>query len=94
MMIAGAAEIIAGLIVAFVPRIGAWIVPIWPWLIIINLLLAAGFYDNVLPTLGCRSAQLLWLCSAPVLVIGGPAATSSIRVPVSLFVINLRSPFL
>jgi len=67
MMIAGAAEIIAGLIVAFVPRIGAWI--------IFNLLLAAGFYDNVLPTLGCRSAQLLWLCSAPVLVIGGPAAT-------------------
>jgi hypothetical protein len=52
MMIAGAAEIIAGLIVAFAPRIGGWIVAIWLWLIIINLLVAAGFYDNALRDVG------------------------------------------
>jgi uncharacterized membrane protein YphA (DoxX/SURF4 family) len=52
MMMAGAAEIVAGLIVAFAPRIGGWIVAIWLWLIIINLLVAAGFYDTVLRDLG------------------------------------------
>jgi len=52
MMIAGAAEIIAGLIVAFTPRIGGWIVAMWLWLIIINLLVARGFYDNVLRDFG------------------------------------------
>ena len=52
MMIAGAAEIVAGLIVAFAPRIGGWIVAIWLWLIIINLLVAAEFYDNALRDFG------------------------------------------
>ncbi|MCC6368726.1 MAG: hypothetical protein IT165_34820 [Bryobacterales bacterium] len=52
MMIAGAAEIVAGLIVAFAPRIGGWIVAVWLWLIIINLLVAKGFYDNVLRDFG------------------------------------------
>lgn len=52
MMIAGAAEVVAGLIVAFAPRIGGWIVAIWLWLIIINLLVAAGFYDNALRDFG------------------------------------------
>jgi hypothetical protein len=52
MMFAGAAEIIAGLIVACAPRIGGWIVAIWLWLIIINLLVAAGFYDTALRDFG------------------------------------------
>lgn len=52
MMIAGTAEIIAGLSVAFAPRIGGWIVAVWLWLIIINLLVAAGFYDNALRDFG------------------------------------------
>jgi hypothetical protein len=52
MMIAGVAEIIAGLIVAFAPRIGGWIVAIWLWSIMVNLLVAGGFYDNVLRDFG------------------------------------------
>ncbi len=52
MMIAGGAEIIAGVVTALVPRIGGWIVAIWLWLIIINLLVAAGFYDNALRDFG------------------------------------------
>lgn len=52
MMFAGAAEIITGLIVALAPRIGGWIVAIWMWLIMINLLVGAGFYDNVLRDFG------------------------------------------
>ena len=81
MMIAGAAEIIAGLIVAFVPRIGGWIVAIWLWLIIINLLVAAGFYDNALRDFG------LSLGAVALALLGGgfsrrrPAATAT-PVPV------------
>lgn len=65
MMIAGCAEIIAGLLVAFVPRIGGWLVAIWLWLIVINLILAGGFYDNVLRDLGLSlGAVALALLSA------------------------------
>ncbi len=42
MLAVGAVEIVAGLIVAFVPRIGAWIVAIWLWLIVLNLLSIPG----------------------------------------------------
>ncbi|MCC6343248.1 MAG: hypothetical protein IT166_13670 [Bryobacterales bacterium] len=52
MMLAGAAEIVAGLITAFAPRIGGWIVAVWLWLIIINLLAAQGFYDTALRDFG------------------------------------------
>jgi hypothetical protein len=52
MMISGALEVVAGLIVAFAPRIGGWIVAAWLWLIIINLLVAGGFYDTALRDFG------------------------------------------
>ena len=52
MMIIGVVEIIAGLIVAFKPKIGAWIVAIWLWLIIINLLLLPGYFDIALRDFG------------------------------------------
>ena len=52
MMISGVAEIIAGLFVAFAPRIGGWIVAVWLWMIIVNLLIAAGFYDTALRDFG------------------------------------------
>ena len=44
--------IAAGLLVAFKPRIGAWVVAVWLWLIMINLLAAASFYDTVLRDFG------------------------------------------
>jgi hypothetical protein len=52
MRIGGAVEIAAGLLVAFKPRIGAWVVAVWLWLIMINLLAAASFYDTVLRDFG------------------------------------------
>jgi len=52
MWIGGAVEIAAGLLVAFKPRIGAWVVAVWLWLIMINLLAAASFYDTVLRDFG------------------------------------------
>lgn len=52
MLIIGVIEIIAGLIVAFKPKVGAWIVAIWLWLIIINLLLIPGYFDIALRDFG------------------------------------------
>ncbi len=52
MRISGVLEIVAGLLVAFKPRIGAWVVAAWLWAIMINLLAAAAFYDNVLRDFG------------------------------------------
>lgn len=58
MMIVGAIEILAGLIVAFKPSIGAYIVAAWLWGIIINLLLVPGFYDIALRDFGLSLGAL------------------------------------
>lgn len=58
MMVAGGLEIIAGLIVAFVPKVGGWIVCIWLWLIVVNLLTFPGFYDIALRDFGLSLAAL------------------------------------
>ena len=52
MLAVGVIEIIAGLLVAFKPRIGAYVVTFWLWGIIINLLL--------IPQLLRRRATRLW----------------------------------
>jgi hypothetical protein len=58
MLVFGAIEIIAGLIVAFKPKIGAWIVFAWLWGIIINLLSYPGFYDIALRDFGLSLGAL------------------------------------
>jgi len=45
MMAVGVIEIVAGIIVAAKPRIGAWIVTAWLWLIVINLMVMRSFFD-------------------------------------------------
>jgi hypothetical protein len=50
--VVGVVEIAAGLLVAFRPRIGAWIVAAWLWAIIVNLLLLPGYYDIALRDVG------------------------------------------
>ena len=45
MLAVGAVEVIAGLLIAVVPRIGAWIVAVWLCGIIVNLLLIPGYFD-------------------------------------------------
>ena len=58
MMLTGIVEIIAGLIVALRPRVGAWIVVAWLCGIIINLLLVPGFYDIALRDFGLLLAAI------------------------------------
>ena len=52
MLAVGVIEIIAGLLVAFKPRIGAYVVTFWLWGIIINLLLIPNFFDVALRDFG------------------------------------------
>jgi hypothetical protein len=48
----GVVEIIAGVVVAVKPKVGAWLVAAWLCGIIVNLLLVPGYYDVALRDLG------------------------------------------
>ena len=58
MLAVGAIEVIAGLLVAFKPRIGAYVVTFWLWGIIINLLLIPNFFDIALRDFGLSLGAL------------------------------------
>src|ERR671931_93241 len=48
----GVIEVIAGLLVAFAPRIGGWVVGVWLCGIILNLLTIPAYFDVALRDLG------------------------------------------
>jgi hypothetical protein len=52
MSVVGVIEIIAGLVVAVRPKIGAWVVFLWLWGIIINLVTIPGYSDVALRDFG------------------------------------------
>jgi hypothetical protein len=52
MLAVGVIEMAAAVLVALVPRIGGWVVALWLWGIIVNLLLAGTFYDIALRDFG------------------------------------------
>lgn len=52
MLSVGVIEIIAGLLVAIAPRIGAWIVGLWLCGIIVNLLSMSAYFDIALRDFG------------------------------------------
>jgi hypothetical protein len=58
MLVAGVIEIIAGIGVAFRPRIFAYVVAAWLLGIIVNLLLVPGYYDVALRDLGLALGAL------------------------------------
>ena len=58
MMAVGVIEIVAGLLVAFRPRIGACVIVLWLWGIIVNLLLIPGFYDIAMRDFGLSLGAL------------------------------------
>jgi uncharacterized membrane protein YphA (DoxX/SURF4 family) len=58
MLVVGATEIAAGLLVAIRPRIGAYVVAAWLAGIIVNLLLLGGFYDIALRDFGLMLGAL------------------------------------
>lgn len=58
MLAVGAIEIVAGLLVAVWPRLGAYVVAAWLWGIIANLLMVPGFYDIALRDFGLSLGAL------------------------------------
>jgi hypothetical protein len=58
MLAVGVIEIAAGLLVAFKPRIGGYVVAAWLWGIILNLLLIPGYYDIALRDFGLSLGAL------------------------------------
>jgi uncharacterized membrane protein YphA (DoxX/SURF4 family) len=52
MYLVGVIEIVAGLLVAFAPQIGAWVVAAWLAGIIVDLLTLSGYYDVALRDFG------------------------------------------
>jgi hypothetical protein len=55
---AGVVEILAGIMVALRPRIGAWLVAVWLWIIAANLFLLPGHYDIALRDLTLSLAAI------------------------------------
>ena len=58
MLVVGVVEVAAGLLVAVRPRIGAYVVALWLWGIIGNLLLIPGYYDVALRDFGLSLGAL------------------------------------
>lgn len=58
MYLIGAVEIIAGLLVAFAPRLGAVVVAVWLLGIIVSLVSVGGFLDIALRDFGLMGAAL------------------------------------
>jgi hypothetical protein len=58
MLAVGVVEIIAGLLVAFKARVGAYVVAFWLWGIIVNLLLIPNFFDIALRDFGLSLGAL------------------------------------
>src|SRR5437660_6462540 len=58
MLAVGVIEIVAGILVALRPRVGAYVVAVWLWGIILNLLLIPGFYDIALRDFGLSLGAL------------------------------------
>ncbi len=54
----GVIEIVAGLVVMVWPQVGAYIVAIWLWGIIVNLLAIPGYYDIALRDFGLSLGAL------------------------------------
>lgn len=59
MYLVGAIEIVAGVLVAFAPRIGAWVVAAWLAGIIVDLLTLSGYYDVALRDFGLLVAAIV-----------------------------------
>lgn len=58
MLVVGAIEIVAGIVVALKPRYGAWLVALWLWGIIANLLLIHGYFNVALRDFGLSLAAV------------------------------------
>jgi hypothetical protein len=82
MSVVGSIEIVAGLVVFFKPRLGGYLVMLWLWAIILNLLLIPGYYDIALRDFGLSmgALSLARLAVAHEATSGVPAPMREARV--------------
>lgn len=80
--IVGVVEIVAGLVVFFKPRLGGYLVMLWLWGIILNLLLIPGYYDIALRDFGLSlgALSLARLAVAAEMPSRAPARMTEARV--------------
>jgi len=57
-LVVGVIEVVAGLVVAFRPDFGGYLVMAWLWGVVINLLLIPGYYDVALRDFGLSLGAL------------------------------------
>jgi len=62
MLVVGVIEMAAAILVALFPRIGAWVVTLWLWGIIVNLLLIPNYYDIALRDFGLSLGAIALGC--------------------------------
>jgi hypothetical protein len=83
MMAVGVIEIAAGVLVAVRPRIGGYVVAVWLWGIIVNLLVAGDFYDIALRDFGLSLGALALALLAEAYPVANtlptPAASRQVR---------------
>src|SRR5512132_4017065 len=80
MMVVGVIEIAAGILVALRPRIGGYVVAVWLWAIIVNLLILGDYFDVALRDFGLSLAALALARLAEAFPAGSvPRPTSSAR---------------
>jgi hypothetical protein len=58
MLVVGVIEIAAGILVAVAPRIGGYVVAVWLWAIIVNLLILGDYFDVALRDFGLSLGAL------------------------------------
>ena len=82
MAIVGVVEIVAGLVVFFKPKFGGYLVMVWLWGIILNLLLIPGYFDVALRDFGLSlgALSLARLAVASEVTAGSPARMREARV--------------
>jgi hypothetical protein len=80
MLAVGVVEIAAGVLVAFRPRIGGYVVAVWLWAVILNLLVAGDHFDIALRDFGLSLGALALARLAEAYTATRPrAATSTMR---------------
>jgi hypothetical protein len=78
MLVVGVIEIAAGILVALRPRIGGYVVAVWLWAIIVNLLLAGDFFDIALRDFGLSLGALALARLAEAFAVSGRAVPAAV----------------
>ena len=77
MLAVGVVEIAAGVLVALRPRVGGYVVAVWLWVIIVNLLVVGDYFDVALRDFGLSLAALALARLAEAFPADGVVAASA-----------------